>query len=77
MSPKACPILGCGRPLTGLLMCRAHWIMVPAPLQKTIFLLWHNGKSFAGFEEACDSAVQQVSAKVFSAAARAHLLADA
>jgi hypothetical protein len=51
--------------------------MVPPPLQKTIFLLWHNGKSFAGFEEACDSAVQQVSAKVFSAAARAHLLADA
>lgn len=63
-----CPVLGCAilRLPPNRLMCAQHWDMVPAPLQKTIWLLWAEGTPRAGHAEACASAVAQVNTMIIS-----------
>lgn len=34
---RVCPVTGCGRAIfSGLLMCKSHWFMVPAPLRDEV-----------------------------------------
>lgn len=56
-----CPITACVKLVPDdRLMCSRHWSAVPAPLQKTIYLLWNSGKPKPGHAEACTSAIAQV-----------------
>lgn len=61
-----CPIKGCEEPIydSKYVMCRAHWMMVSEPLQKTIWRLYASGKRWDGYAEAVASATQQVEEKV-------------
>jgi len=55
----ACAI--CGTPVEEekYRLCQRHWALVPAPLQRTIWRLWANGRRWDGYEEAWGSAVEQ------------------
>ena len=62
---KPCPITGCTATCRDdQVMCSTHWRLVPDPLQKTIWRLWHDGKPREGHMEAVLSAIAQVNEKL-------------
>ena len=67
-----CPIRGCtvDDVPSHQLLCRPHWAMAPIPLRVTITKLFANGNPKPGYEEACASAIEQVTARISKEEAR-------
>jgi hypothetical protein len=39
-----CPAVSCDRDVSvDMLMCRAHWFMVPPPLRRAVWTAWQDG----------------------------------
>lgn len=57
-----CAAAGCGLVIDrGLLMCRDHWFMVPAPIRRAVWRGWRAGGVLdAGYQAAVAAAVKAV-----------------
>ena len=65
MTSRLCPVEGCSHLVHDpkYLMCRAHWGRVPPALQKTVWMLWNNGKIRDGYREAAANAIEQAAVR--------------
>lgn len=66
-SGHICPATGCTRNVPShMLMCRAHWYMVPAPLRSAVWNAWAGGAGMLSeaHQAACDDAIEAVNAKL-------------
>lgn len=61
--PHTCPIVGCPYRLPWrLLMCPAHFKLVPPELRRRLWDAWNNGspRSYAAYLEAREAAIRSV-----------------
>lgn len=62
-SQHQCPAPGCTRQIANhLLMCRTHWSLVPAPIQRELYAAYKNGRGVGTAEHraAMEKAIESV-----------------